>query len=44
MLSECYIKRLSDPVAVCNMVLFLASSKADNITGQVFQVDCGQYI
>ncbi len=43
-LSECYIKRLSDPVAVCNMVLFLASSKADNITGQVFQVDCGQYI
>ncbi len=43
-LSECYIKRLSDPTAICNMVLFLASSKADNITGQVFQVDCGQYI
>ncbi len=43
-LSECYIKKLSDPTAICNMVLFLASSKADNITGQVFQVDCGQYI
>lgn len=43
-LSECYIKRLSDPMAICNMVLFLASEKADNITGQIFQVDCGQYI
>lgn len=43
-LSECYIKRLSEPSAVCNTVVFLASSKADNITGQVFQVDCGQYI
>ncbi|MCR4692056.1 MAG: SDR family oxidoreductase [Lachnospiraceae bacterium] len=43
-LSECYIKRLSDPIAICNMVLFLASEKADNITGQVFQVDCGQWI
>lgn len=43
-LSECYIKRLSDPTAICNMVMFLASSKADNITGQIFQVDCGQYI
>ena len=43
-LSECYIKRLSSPEAICNMILFLASSKADNITGQVFQVDCGQYI
>ena len=43
-LSECYIKRLSDPIAISNMVMFLASSKADNITGQVFQVDCGQYI
>lgn len=43
-LSECYIKKLSDPVAICNMVMFLASEKADNITGQIFQVDCGQYI
>lgn len=43
-LGECYIKRLSEPEAICNMVLFLASDKADNITGQVFQVDCGQYI
>lgn len=43
-LSECYIKKLSDPSAICNMVMFLASDRADNITGQVFQVDCGQYI
>ena len=43
-LSECYIKKLSDPIAVCNVITFLASHKADNITGQVFQVDCGQYI
>ncbi len=43
-LSECYIKRLSDPEAICNLITFLASSKADNITGQVFQIDCGQYI
>ena len=43
-LSECYIKRLSSPESVCDMILFLASSKADNITGQIFQVDCGQYI
>ena len=43
-LNECYIKRLSKPSAICDMVMFLASEKADNITGQVFQVDCGQYI
>lgn len=43
-LSECYIKRLSDPKAVANLVLFLSSDKADNITGQIFQIDCGQYI
>ena len=43
-LSECYIKRLSNPEDICNLILFLASEKADNITGQVFQVDCGQYI
>ena len=43
-LSECYIKKLSSPVEICNMVLFLASDKANNITGQVFQVDCGQWI
>ena len=43
-LSECYIKKLSSPIEICNMVLFLASDKANNITGQVFQVDCGQWI
>ncbi len=43
-LSECYIKKLSNPVDVCNLILFLASEKADNITGQIFQIDCGQWI
>jgi 3-oxoacyl-[acyl-carrier protein] reductase len=43
-LDECAIRRLADPVDICNMVLFLASDKARNITGQIFQIDCGQYI
>jgi 3-oxoacyl-[acyl-carrier protein] reductase len=43
-LDECAIKKLTKPTEICNMVLFLASDKADNITGQVYQVDCGQYI
>ena len=43
-LSECYIKRLSKPEEVSNLVEFLASNKANNITGQIFQIDCGQYI
>ena len=43
-LSECAIRRLTEPEEVANMVLFLASEKAKNITGQVYKVDCGQYI
>lgn len=43
-LDECAIRRLTKPTEICNMVSFLASDKADNITGQVYQVDCGQYI
>lgn len=43
-LGECYLKRLSKPEDVANLILFLASSGADNITGQILQVDCGQYI
>lgn len=43
-LSECYIKKLSEPEEVSNLVEFLAGDKSDNITGQVFQIDCGQYI
>ncbi len=43
-LDECAIRRLTEPVEVANLVLFLASSKADNITGQVYKIDCGQYI
>lgn len=43
-LDECAIRKLTEPVEVANLVLFLASSKADNITGQVYKIDCGQYI
>lgn len=43
-LDECAIRRLARPEEVAELVLFLASSKADNITGQVCQIDCGQYI
>lgn len=43
-LDECAIRRLTQPVEVANLVLFLASDKADNITGQVYKIDCGQYI
>lgn len=43
-LNECAIRRLTEPIEVANLVLFLASEKANNITGQVYQIDCGQYI
>lgn len=43
-LDECAIRKLTQPIEVANLVLFLASYKADNITGQVYQIDCGQYI
>lgn len=43
-LDECAIRRLTDPVEIANLVIFLASDKANNITGQVYQIDCGQYI
>lgn len=43
-LDECAIKRLTEPVEVANLVLFLAGEKSNNITGQVYKIDCGQYI
>lgn len=43
-LDECAIRRLTEPIEVANLVLFLASNKANNITGQVYKIDCGQYI
>ena len=43
-LDECAIRRLTEPKDVGNLVLFLASDKARNITGQVYRIDCGQYI
>lgn len=43
-LDECAIRRLTEPVEVANLVLFLAGDKANNITGQVYKIDCGQYI
>lgn len=43
-LDECAIRKLTKPEEIGNMVLFLTSEKASNITGQVYRVDCGQYI
>lgn len=43
-LDECAIRRLTEPEEVANLVLFLASDKANNITGQVYRIDCGQFI
>ncbi|MBS5931617.1 MAG: SDR family oxidoreductase [Clostridiales bacterium] len=43
-LDECPIRRLTKPDEVANLVLFLAGDMANNITGQVYQIDCGQYI
>lgn len=43
-LEECAIKKLTEPIEVVNLVIFLASDKSNNITGQVYQIDCGQYI
>lgn len=43
-LDECAIRKLTEPIEVANLVLFLASDKANNITGQVYKIDCGQYI
>ncbi|MCI9173541.1 MAG: SDR family oxidoreductase [Lachnospiraceae bacterium] len=43
-LDECAIRRLTAPAEVANLILFLAGDKSNNITGQVYQIDCGQYI
>jgi len=43
-LDECAIRKLTDPIEIANLVLFLASDKSNNITGQVYKIDCGQYI
>ena len=43
-LDECAIRRLTEPEEVANLVEFLASDKANNITGQIYRIDCGQFI
>jgi 3-oxoacyl-[acyl-carrier protein] reductase len=43
-LDECAIRRLSKPSEIADVVTFLLSAKAKNITGQTISVDCGQYI
>lgn len=43
-LDECAIRKLTKPEEVANLVIFLASDKGKNITGQIYRIDCGQYI
>ncbi|SHJ66884.1 SDR family oxidoreductase [Paramaledivibacter caminithermalis] len=43
-LNECSIRRLTKPYEVAELVAFLASDKANNITGEIIKIDCGQYI
>lgn len=43
-LDECAIRKLTEPEEVANLVEFLASDKANNITGQIYRIDCGQFI
>lgn len=43
-LNECAIRKLTEPKEVANLVLFLAGDQSNNITGQVYRIDCGQYI
>ena len=38
------LKRIGKPEDIANMAVFLASDKADYITGQVFAVDGGMTI
>ncbi len=41
---ECAIKHLSTPEEVSELVIFLASDKANCITGTVIKIDNGQYV
>lgn len=43
-IDECAIKRLGEPSDISKAVLFLSSSMAKHITGQIIKVDAGQYI
>ncbi len=43
-IDEGVLGRLTDPDDIANAALFLLSDAARSITGQVLQVDCGQYI
>ena len=43
-LAETVTKRLTEPAEIAYAVLFLLSDAARSITGQVLQVDAGQYI
>ncbi len=43
-ISETVLNQLAEPQDIANAVVFLASDMARKITGQVIQVDAGQYI
>ncbi|MDR2440921.1 MAG: SDR family oxidoreductase [Planctomycetaceae bacterium] len=43
-LDECAIRRLAKPSEIADVICFLGSDMAKNITGQTIVVDCGQSI
>jgi 3-oxoacyl-[acyl-carrier protein] reductase len=43
-LDECVIRRLAKPSEIADVICFLGSDMAKNITGQTIVVDCGQSI
>ena len=43
-LDECCIRELTKPEDITNLVLFLASSYSDAITGEVYRIGYGQYL
>ncbi|KGP76117.1 hypothetical protein JT05_06750 [Desulfosporosinus sp. Tol-M] len=43
-LNDCAIRHLTEPEEVADFIVYLASDKARCITGQIYRIDCGQYI
>jgi 3-oxoacyl-[acyl-carrier protein] reductase len=43
-MAESALKRVGQPEDLANLVAFLASDKAQHITGEIIKIDGGQYI